>query len=132
MAVLTEEMMEMVNNHQCFIGTMSIEGEQNIAPKMSTRVLDNKTLIFNEGTGGTTYENILNGSSVVVAVVNREIADGFRFIGRAEFQDSGGNFDKAVAISAQHGRARPMGVVLIHIEEIYSLKPGPTAGKKIS
>jgi uncharacterized protein len=132
MAVLTNEMKEMVGNFQCFIGTVSKDGAQNVAPKRSTRVLDDETLIFNEGTGGTTYENVLEGSNVVVAVVNRDLPDGYRFVGKPEVQTSGENYEKAAAISEQRGMPRPKAVVLVHIEEIHSLKPGPMAGKKIS
>lgn len=132
MAVLTNEMKEMVNNFQCFIGTVSKDGAQNIGPKRSTRVLDDETLIFNEGTGGATYHNILEGSNVVVAVVNRDLPDGYRFIGKPEVQTSGENYEKAAGLAEQRGMARPKAVVLIHIEEIHSLKPGPMAGKKIS
>jgi uncharacterized protein len=132
MAILTNEMKEMVGNFQCFIGTLSKDGVQNIAPKRSTRVLDDETLIFNEGTGGVTYNNVLEGSNVVVAVVNRDLPDGYRFIGKPEVQSSGDNYEKAAALSEQRGMPRPKAVVLIHIEEIHSLKPGPMAGKKIS
>lgn len=131
MAVLSQEMKDMVNNFQCFIGTVSKDGMQNIGPKRSTRVLNDDTLIFTEGTGGTTYRNILDGSRVVIAVVNREIPDGYRFWGRAEIQSSGELYEQAAALSEQNGLPRPKAVVLVHIEEIHSLKPGPMAGKKI-
>lgn len=132
MAVLTQEMKEMVNNFQCFVGTVSKEGIQNIAPKRSTRVLNDETLIFSEGTGRTTYQNLLDGSRVVVAVVNRDIIDGYRFLGRAEMQSSGEHYERAAAISEQNGLPRPKAIVLVHVEEIHSLKPGPMAGKQVN
>lgn len=132
MAILTQDMMDMVNNFQCFIGTVSKDGIQNVGPKRSTRVLNGDTLIFNEGTGGTTYRNILDGSRVVVAVANRDIPDGYRFFGSSEVQTSGENYDKAASISEQNGMPRPKAVILIHVDEIHSLKPGPMAGKKIN
>lgn len=131
MAVLTQEMKDMVNSTQCYIGTVSKEGIQNVAPKRSTRVLNDETLIFTEGTGGATYQNVLDGSRVVVAVANREIPDGYRFICRPEVQNSGALYDQAAELSQQAGMPKPKAVVLLHIEEIHSLKPGPMAGKKI-
>lgn len=131
MAFLSKEMKEMVNNYQCFIGTVSKEGVQNIGPKRSTRVLNDDTLIFNEGTGGSTYKNILEGSRVVIAVANREIPDGYRFWGRAEIQTAGENYEQAASLSVEIGLPCPKAIVLVHIEEIHSLKPGPMAGKKI-
>jgi uncharacterized protein len=131
MAILTQEMKDMVTNNQCFVGTVSKDGVQNIAPKRSTRVLNDETLIFNEGTGGATYQNLLDGSRVVVAVANREIPDGFRFVCRAEVLHEGVIYDQAAVMSQQAGMPKPKAVVLLYVEEIYGFKPGPTAGKRI-
>ena len=132
MAKLTQEMKDMVAEQQCFIGTVNADGTPNVAPKRSTRVLSDESLIFTEGTGGNTYANIKRGSKVSVAVVNREIVDGYRFIGDAVLQDSGKLYDAAAEMSAKMGRPKPLAVAVINISEIQSLKPGPTAGKKIA
>ena len=130
MAVLTQEMKDMIAGFQCFIGTVGKDGIPNVAPKRSTMVLDDNTLMFTESTGGATYRNILDGSKVAVAVVNRDVLDGYRFVGTAELQSSGPYFDKAAAASAKANFPVPKGIVLIHIEEIYSLKPS-APGRKI-
>ena len=131
MVTLTQAMKDMVATQQCFIGTVNEDGTPNVAPKRSTRVLSDNSLIFTEATGGTTYTNILRGSKVAVSVVNREILDGYRFIGTASVEDSGELFDQAVVMSEKIGMPRPIAVVIIKIKEIHSLKPGPMAGKKI-
>ncbi|MEI6385855.1 MAG: pyridoxamine 5'-phosphate oxidase family protein [Spirochaetota bacterium] len=131
MSTLTQEMKDMIGSQQCFIATVSKDGAPNVAPKRSTRVFDDASLIFTEGTGGATYRNIQGGSKVSVAVVNREVPDGFRFVCRPELKDSGEAFEKAKEISLKNVGRAPFGVVILHIEEIHSLKPGPTAGKKI-
>ncbi len=132
MAKLTQEMKDMVATQQCFVATSDANGMPNVAPKRSTRVLSDEALIFTEGTGGVTMANIKNGSKVAVAVVNREVVDGYRFIGIPEFQESGELYEMAAANSAKMGMPKPLGVVIVHISEIHSLKPGPTAGKVIS
>lgn len=132
MAKLTQEMKDMIASQQCFIATVDEAGLPSIGPKRSTRVLNDETLIFNEGTAGTTYRNILNGSKVAIATVNREVLDGYRFTGTPEVQTSGENYEQAAAMSQKLGMKAPAAVVLVHIEAIYSLKPGPSAGKKIS
>jgi predicted pyridoxine 5'-phosphate oxidase superfamily flavin-nucleotide-binding protein len=124
-------MKEMILTQQCFLATVSKEGVPNNAPKRSTRVFDDETLIFSEGTGGTTYKNILDGSKVAVAVVNREILDGYRFLGTPEVLTSGDIYEKSAELSLKSGMPKPKAVILIHIDEIYSLKPGPMAGKRI-
>jgi len=131
MSQLTPEMKEMVMNQQCFHATISKDGIPNNAPKRSTRVFNDETLIFTEGVGGRTYQNILDGSKVATAVVNREIIDGFRFIGKPEVLTSGEIYEKSAEMSLKAGMPKPKAVILLHIEEIHSLKPGPMAGKKI-
>ncbi|MEJ2055501.1 MAG: pyridoxamine 5'-phosphate oxidase family protein [Calditrichaceae bacterium] len=131
MSQLTKEMKEMIESQQCFHATVSKDGIPNNAPKRSTRVFNDETLIFAEGTGGRTYQNILDGSKVAVAVVNREIVDGFRFIGTPEVLTGGEIYEKTAAMSLKAGMSKPKAVILIHIDEIHSLKPGPMAGKKI-
>ena len=131
MAKLTQEMKEMILTQQCFHATVSKEGVPNNAPKRSTRVFDDETLIFSEGTGGTTYKNILDGSKISIAVVNRDILDGYRFLGTPEVYTSGEIYDRSAELSLKAGMPKPKAVILVHLDEIHSLKPGPMAGKKI-
>lgn len=131
MAKLTQEMKDMIMSEQCFIATVSKEGTPNNAPKRSTRVFDDETLIFSEGTGGTTYRNILEGSRISIAVVNREKLDGYKFLSTPEVLTEGAIYEKSAEMSVKNGMPKPKAVILVHLDEIYSLKPGPMAGKKI-
>jgi len=131
MVTLTREMKNMIATQQCFVGTVSSDGTPNVAPKRSTRVLSDNSLIFTESTGGETYANIKRGSKISVSVVNRDILEGFRFIGDATIKENGELFDQAVATALKVGTQKPYAVVIIYITEIQSLKPGPLAGKKI-
>ncbi len=131
MAKLTQEMKEMISSQQCFHATVSKEGIPNNAPKRSTRVFNDETLVFSEGTGGTTYKNILDGSKIAVAVVDRDKLEGYRFLGTPEVFTEGEIYNKSAELSLKSGMPKPKAVIMIHIDEIYSLKPGPMAGKKI-
>lgn len=131
MGKLTQEMKDMIAAQQCFHATVSKEGVPNIGPKRSTMVFDDDTLLFNEGTGGQTYRNILDGSMVATAVVDREKMDGYRFLGKPEVLSSGPVYDKAAEFSVNNGRPAPKAVILLHIEKIYTLKAGPDSGKLI-
>jgi predicted pyridoxine 5'-phosphate oxidase superfamily flavin-nucleotide-binding protein len=131
MAKLTPEMKEMITTQQCFIGTVNADGTPNVAPKRSTRVLSDESLIFTEGTGGATYSNIKRGSKVSVAVVNRDTVDGYRFLGEATLYNSGDLYEAASEVSVKSGRPKPLAVAVIKISEIHSLRPGPNAGKRI-
>jgi predicted pyridoxine 5'-phosphate oxidase superfamily flavin-nucleotide-binding protein len=122
----------MVASQQCFVGTVNADGSPNVAPKRSTRVLSDDSLVFSEGTGGATYANLKRGSKVSVAVVNRDVVNGYRFVGSTSMYESGELYEQAAEMSAKRGMPKPRAVVVVHITEIHSLKPGPTAGKKIA
>lgn len=131
MARLSQEMKDMIATQQCFHATVSKDGIPNNAPKRSTRTFNDETLIFNEGVGKTTYQNILDGSLDAVAVVNREVMDGYRFICKPEMLFEGEIYEASAERSIQAGMPKPKAVVLLHVQEIYSLKPGPMAGTRI-
>ena len=132
MAALTQEMKDMIASQQCFIATVDQSGTPNVGPKRSTRVLNDNSLIFNEGTGGATYKNIQDGSKVAIAVVNGETFNGYRFLGKPEIITSGELYDKAAEMSVKRNLPKPHAVIVVPIEEIHSLKPGKNAGKKIN
>lgn len=131
MSQLTPEMKEMIANQQCFHATTSKDGIPNNAPKRSTRVFDDETLIFTEGIGGKTYQNMLDGSKVVTAVVDREKVEGYRFVCTPTLLTDGEIYEKTAEMSLKAGMPKPKAVALLHIDEIHSLQPGPMAGKKI-
>ncbi len=62
-------MKDMIATQQYFVGTVNADGTPNVAPKRSTRVLSDDSLIFTEGTGGATYANIKRGSQVPISIV---------------------------------------------------------------
>lgn len=109
--------------------TVTPGGLPNLGPKRSLRVYDDNTLIFNENTGGQTLENLRAGSKIAVAVVDRAKLDGYRFLGTAEIFSDGAPYENALAFAAENGMKPPKCAVLVHLEEIWSLRSGPDAGK---
>ncbi len=71
------------------------------------------------------------GSKIAVGVVNREIVDGYRFIGTPEALTGGPVYEQAAEISVKIGMPVPKAVILVHIDEIHTFEPGPMAGKRI-
>lgn len=123
MAKLSPEMKAMIAENQCFVATASRDGLPNVGPKRSTRVLDDEHLLFNEGTGRRTLQNLRANPRVAVAVVNADRTDGYRFFGTAELLESGEIYEQASAEAAKAGRPAPKALVRITVEEIYTLKP---------
>lgn len=128
MAKLTDEMKELMSSQLAYIATVSAEGMPNVGPKRTMRIYDDSTLIFNENTGGQTLYNLRFNKRASVAYVNWQKLDGYRFVGKAEILTEGKVFDEATEWAK--GKA-PKAAVLIHIEEIHTLKSGPTAGTRL-
>lgn len=131
MSTLTDEMKRMLGAQLAILATVTDGTTPNIGPKRSLRVRDDRSLIFNENTGGQTLANIHAGSKVSVAVIDREALDGYRFVGSAQIHESGPAFDNAVAFAQERGMKHPRCDVVIDIEDIYTLKPGAGAGKRV-
>jgi predicted pyridoxine 5'-phosphate oxidase superfamily flavin-nucleotide-binding protein len=130
MAKLTQEMKDLVAAQQCFIATVNPDGTPNVAPKRSTRVLDDEHLVFNEVTGKRTWENVKNGSKVAIAVVDREKMKGFRFEGTPEAVTSGLLYDQAGEVMKKAGMPAPKAVIKVKIEKIFNLGL-PGSGEEI-
>ena len=132
MAKLTEEMKELIATQQCFVATVNPDGTPNLGPKRSTRVLDDEHLVYNEATGKRTWANVQNGSTVAIAVVDREKMKGFRFVGIPEAITSGELYEQAVAaVTKRPGLPAPKAVIKIKITRIYNLGI-PGAGDEIT
>lgn len=132
MSSLDETMKQFLAVQLPIQATVSKDGLPDIGPKRSLRVYDDSTLIYNENTGGQTLQNIRDGSKMAIAVIDREALDGYRFVGRPEVFSEGAAFDNAVAFADTAGMKTPKFAVLIHIEEIFTLRSGPTAGTKLA
>ena len=128
MAKLTDEMKAMMAKQLAYISTVGSDGRPNIGPKRTMRIYDDSTLIYNENTGRRTMQNLQDNGKASVAYVDWEKMDGYRFVGKSEIITEGKLFDDAVEWAK--GKV-PKAVVLIHIEEIDTLKTGPTAGTKL-
>lgn len=130
---LNDAMQAMLAEQTPILATVIKEsGLPNIGPKRSLRVYDSNHLIFNENTGGQTLENIKQGSKIAIAVIDRPNLDGYRFVGTPEVHLDGVFYENAVQYAADNGMKTPKCAVLIKVDEVYTLKSGPTAGQKIA
>jgi len=129
MQTLNDTMKAMLAKQLPIQATVSKDGLPDIGPKRSLRAYDDRTLIYNENTGGQTLRNIQDGSKMAIAVIDREALDGYRFVGTPELFSAGKPFDDAVQFAQHNGMKTPKFAVLVHIDAIYTLRSGPDAGK---
>ncbi|MEM3069040.1 MAG: pyridoxamine 5'-phosphate oxidase family protein [Nitrososphaerales archaeon] len=136
---MTDEIKKMFGEGKdvAFIATVDAQGRPNVCCKGSLRVLDDEHLWYIEGTGKKTCNNLRKNPYVAVAIASREKMDGYQVKGKAEILTKGPLYEEAVKISEERARrlgremTKPKAAIKIKVDEVYSLKPGPTAGEKI-
>ncbi|MBV7295176.1 pyridoxamine 5'-phosphate oxidase family protein [Corynebacterium sp. TAE3-ERU12] len=131
MATIDSAMQQMLAEQLPILATVTDGSTPNIGPKRSLRAFGDDKLIYNENTGGQHLANIEAGSKVAVAVIDRPNLDGYRFLGTAETTTEGEAWDNCIAFAKENGMPEPKRAVVIHVEEIYSLKSGAKAGTRV-
>lgn len=130
MAKITDEMKEMVKGQQAFVATATPDGIPSVAPKGSTRILDDEHIIFAESAGKRTFENIKMNPKVAVIIGDMSKLQCLRFSGSAEILTEGPLFDASVEQMKKMGAPPPQAVVKVTVEEIYDCG-APGFGKRL-
>lgn len=129
---MTDEMMDAVEKENVvFFATATENGIPNVVPIGFARPLDNKTILIVDNYMNKTRENLENNSKA--SLVPRDASKcPYQFKGTTEIHISGKYFEDAVDwAKSVMSELSPKAAVLLKVEEIYSVKPGPDAGKKV-
>ena len=133
MATLTPEIKEFVaNNKPSWIATVSKEGKLDIGPKMSMFVLDDHHLAYHERTAGQHYQNLKDGSDLVVAFANLAQKKGYRFRGKVVLHSDDDIYNAEVKKAEENGTKKPAVVPVLEVTEIQDLSAGAKAGSTIA
>lgn len=132
MAVITPEIKEFIQNNLGWITTISKDGELDLGPKMSLFVLDDTHIAYHERTAGQHYENLKNGSPLVIAFANLEKKQGYRFRGNVVLHVDDDIYNEQVKVAEEKGTKKPAVIPVLEVTEIQNLASGPTAGKTIA
>jgi predicted pyridoxine 5'-phosphate oxidase superfamily flavin-nucleotide-binding protein len=130
--VLSQEMMDAIEkNNIVWLATANKEDRPNVVPIGLARPLDNETVLLVANFMNKTFENLKNNPQAAIAVSNVSECP-YQFKGSVEIHESGKYFEDAVNwAKSVMTQLNPKAAVLLKIEEIYSVQPGPEAGKKI-
>lgn len=131
MATLTAEMKEFIANNLGWVSTIDKDGQLDLGPKMSLFVLDDNHIAYHERTAGKTYENLKNGSPLVIAFANLAEKKGYRFRGTVTLHSDDAVYDAQVKVAEEKGTKVPAVIPVLEITEIQDLASGATAGKTI-
>ena len=131
--VLSQEMMEAIEkNNITWLATANKDKKPNVVPIGLVRPIDNKTVLLVANFMNKTFENLKNNPQAAIAVGDISECP-YQFKGKVEIHESGKYFEDAVDwAKSVMTQLNPKAAILLKIEEIYSVQPGPDAGKKIA
>ncbi len=117
-----------------WVATASSQGEPNVTPKGSVRILDQFHVLFADLYSEKTRRNLLQNNKVAVTVVDPASATGYQIKGTAEVIGSGPLFEEQEILLKASPREMPplKYVVKIAVEAVFDQSVGPFAGRQIA
>ena len=135
MAQMTERMMELFKKVPAVIlATATGDGTPNAVPVGAKKIIDNETVLISDQFFNKTLANIKANPKVVITFW--EGHEGYQLKGTATMETSGKRFEETAAWIEDMGNKagfplKSKGAMILKIEEIYGVSPGPGAGKKL-
>ena len=132
MVAIPKEIQDFLSCKLAWVGTADKSGVPNLSPKGTLKVLDDQTLVFADLFSLKTRAALEQNPQVAVAVIDK--ITGYQMKGKAELLDKGDLYDGVTGEvkKAMPDLPGPKYAVKITVEAIYSLSPGPDAGKKLA
>ena len=128
---MTKEMMDALEKDLVFLATASPDGVPNVVPIGFARPIDEDTILIADNYMNKTRQNLEKNPRISLVTKDATKCP-FQFKGPVEIFESGKYFD-IVTEWGQNAMTKltPKAAVLMKVEEIFSIQPGPDAGKKI-
>ncbi len=136
MAKMTKEMQEMFNRVGIKqLATASKSGAPNVVPINFMKILDDETILASAVFMTKTFSNLMENPACAFSCW--EGFAGYQFKGAAEIVTAGPVFKETQSWTEEEGKKlgltlQSKGAIVIKITEIFSIAPGPDAGKKIA
>jgi len=136
MAKMTERMMEVFNKiPTAVLATATADGTPNAVPVGAKKIIDDETVLISDQFFGKTLANIK--ANPKVALTYWEGHEGYQIKGMVTVETSGPRFEETAKWIEEMGNKsgfplKSKGAVILKIDEIYGVAPGPGAGKKLA
>ncbi|MDI9620182.1 MAG: pyridoxamine 5'-phosphate oxidase family protein [Candidatus Nezhaarchaeota archaeon] len=116
----------------CIFATASRNGKPNAVPIVFAWPLNNEEIIIADNFFNKTRLNIEENPQAALSFWNPETREGYQIKGKVELHISGPLFEEVTSrVRSAKPNLKPKACVLLKAEEVYSVKPGPEAGKKV-
>jgi len=136
MAYMTERMKELFDKVPTVVlSTVSEESTPNAVPVGTKKIIDDETILMSDQFFNKTLTNMK--ANPRVAVTFWEGHEGYQLKGSVTIETSGQRFEDTARWIDEKSRKsgvprKSKGAVILQIEEIYGVAPGPGAGKKLA
>jgi predicted pyridoxine 5'-phosphate oxidase superfamily flavin-nucleotide-binding protein len=134
MARIPKHVQEFFPGRMAWVATASSEGEPNVTPKGTVRILDDEHILFADLFSLKTRHNLEHNPRVAVTVMDLASYKGYQIKGWAELLTSGQLFEEtAKRLAASQIPMPPVHyVVRIAVDAVFDQSAGPDAGKQIA
>jgi predicted pyridoxine 5'-phosphate oxidase superfamily flavin-nucleotide-binding protein len=136
MAKMTDRMMEMFTKvPTAILATATADGAPNAVPVGAKKIIDAETILISDQFFNKTAANLKSNPKVVVTFW--EGHEGYQIKGTATIETSGARYEETAKWIEDMGAKagfplKSKGAVIIKIDEIFGVAPGPGAGKKLA
>jgi predicted pyridoxine 5'-phosphate oxidase superfamily flavin-nucleotide-binding protein len=136
MAAMTDRIKKLFDKvPTAVLSTASLEGAPNSVPIGSKKIIDDETVLFSDQFMNKTLANMKSNPKVAVAFWEGQ--EGYQLKGSVIIETSGARFEETAAWIEDLGNKigfplKSKGAIILSIEEIYAVSPGPGAGKKLA
>lgn len=128
---MNDAMMDVLRDGLVFVATSSGAGVPNVVPIGFARPLDESTILIADNFMDKTRKNLEENPKI--ALIPKEAAKcPYQFKGTVQIFTSGKYFDEVTEWGENAmTKLKPKAAILMKIQETYTVKPGPQAGKKL-
>lgn len=136
MAKMTERMKELFEKVAVVVlGTSTPDGTPNTVPIGAKKFIDDETVLISDQFLNKTLANIK--SNPKVSVTYWEGSEGYQLKGNVTIETSGERYEETARWIEELGNSagfplKSKGAVILKVEEIYGVSPGPGAGKQLA
>ena len=113
-------------------GTANKEGIPNVVPIFWKTIFDDETILLIDNFMKTSKNNVLENNKVCISFWDPETEEAYKIKGIATYYTKGPIYEEGKKfIQSKKPERVPRGVIEIKVTEIFTIKPGDMAGKKL-
>ena len=135
MAQMTERMQKLFDKVPfAVLATATKDGIPNAVPIGAKKIVDPETVLVSDQFFNKTIKNLQ--SNPTASLMYWEGREGYQLKGTVTIETSGQRFDETARWIEERSREvgfplRSKGAIILRVEEIYAIGPGPKAGRRL-